>query len=571
MFEIDLRTLYYSFVIMLIVVLSVIALLWYQTRNRFKGLGYIVLYLFGQLAGIILIALRGIIPDFYSIIVSNFLVVGGSVLTFVGLEKFVGLRSSYFKHFVFVSVFILVHVYFTYIDPNLEIRNMNVALALFIISFLNANLLLYTVPEPMRKMTSGLGYVFVFLMFVNFVRLNKFFIVGFTDIDYFHSGGFEVYVALSYQVSYFVLTFSLIMLVNNRLLNEISVQEEKFSKAFRHSPYGIIISRIDNGEILEVNEGLELMSGYSASNLIGRTTLELKLWFDEDARNAVISDMKIFGRIKNKVMQFRRANSELFYAEFSSELILIDDVQCLLSVVNDISVQKRTEEELRKSQTMLRRFASYLQTSGEEDKAMLATQIDNELNQTLVALKMDIGLLKTRLREEQASALTEDLIVKLDEAYKVIGSSLGFSLKLMGDLRNEVLYMMGLEEGIRLYLSKCVLRCPGIACHLDVGKIDIQPSQKQSITLYRVFESAMDNVAEHSKATEVLVSMHNVGKNLELEIIDNGVGFVHNELMEHTSHGLMLMRERTALLDGEMFIVSVPGEGTTVRIVVPLS
>ena len=89
--------------------------------------------------------------------------------------------------------------------------------------------------------------------------------------------------------------------------------------------------------------------------------------------------------------------------------------------------------------------------------------------------------------------------------------------------------------------------------------------------LYRIFESAMSNVVMHSKATEVRISLHTVGNELELEISDNGVGFLYNELMEHTSHGLMLMRERTSLLDGKMFIVSEPGEGTIVRIVVTLA
>ena len=89
--------------------------------------------------------------------------------------------------------------------------------------------------------------------------------------------------------------------------------------------------------------------------------------------------------------------------------------------------------------------------------------------------------------------------------------------------------------------------------------------------LYRIFESAMSNVVMHSKATEVRISLRMISNELELEIADNGVGFLYNELMEHTSHGLMLMRERTSLLDGRMFITSEPGEGTIVRIVVALA
>lgn len=219
---------------------------------------------------------------------------------------------------------------------------------------------------------------------------------------------------------------------------------------------------------------------------------------------------------------------------------------------------------------MLRRFASNLQIVGEEEKVLLATQIDNELNQTLVALKMDIGILKQRLKDSEDKSITEELFQKLDDVNKVVGNSLGFSLKLMSNLRNEVLYMMGFVEAMRLFVDDFSISQPNIKCHLDIGELIVQPSQKQSTTLYRMFESTMSNVASHSKASEVIISLHSVGNKLELEIADNGVGFEYNGLKEHTAYGLMLMRERTTLLNGEMFVNTAPGEGTSIKIVVPV-
>jgi hypothetical protein len=116
MFEIDLRTLYTSFVVMLVVLLAVVALIWAQTRKRFDGLFLLVVYMFVQLLGITLIALRGLIPDFASVILANGLVVGGAMLAFVGLEKFTGLRSSYVKHYLLLTVFdVLNFTYHTYL------------------------------------------------------------------------------------------------------------------------------------------------------------------------------------------------------------------------------------------------------------------------------------------------------------------------------------------------------------------------------------------------------------------------------------------------------------------------
>lgn len=571
MFEIDLRTLYTSFVVMLVVLLAVVALIWFQTRKRFEGLNLLVVYLFVQLAGITLIALRGLIPDFLSVIVANALVVGGSMLAFVGLEKFTGMRSSYVKHYLLLTVFLLLHLVFTYFLPSQELRNINVALAILIISFQNAYLLLSRVPESMRKMTAPMGYVFVFLVFVGLFRLTKFFFAGFSESEYFHSGQFEVYVALMFQIAYFLLIFFLVLMINRRLLDEIGAQEEKFSKAFKHSPYGIIISSLNEGRIIEINEGYELMTGYKAADVLGRTSKQKKIWLNDADRDAFVEELSKNGRVLNRIIQIRKANGELMTGEFSSEIIYINNEKCVLSALNDITEKKKAEYELHKSQQMLRRFASHLQTVGEEEKIMLATQIDNELNQTLVALKMDIGNLKQKLKNAEANSITEELLLKLDDVYKVVGNSLGFSLKLMSNLRNEVLYMMGFVDALKLYVSDFCKNHPDIKCHTNIGVLTAQPDQKQSTTLYRIFESAMSNVVMHSKATEVRISLHNVGNELELEISDNGVGFLYNELMEHTSHGLMLMRERTSLLDGKMFIVSEPGEGTIVRIVVTLA
>ena len=571
MFEIDLRTLYTSFVVMLVVLFAVVALIWFQTRKRFEGLNLLVVYLFVQLAGITLIALRGLIPDFVSIIVANAFVVGGAMLAFVGLEKFTGLRSSYIKHYLLLTVFLLLHIVFTYFLPSQELRNINVALAILIISFQNAYLLLSRVPKSMRKMTAPMGYVFVFLVFVGFFRLTKFFFAGFSDSEYFHSGQFEVYVALMFQIACFLLIFFLVLMINRRLLDEIGAQEEKFSKAFKHSPYGIIISSLNEGRIIEINEGYELITGYKGSEVVGSTTKQKNLWLNDADRDELVEELSKNGRVLNRIIQIRKANGELMTGEFSSEIIYINNEKCVLSALNDITEKKKAEYELHKSQQMMRRFASHLQTVGEEEKIMLATQIDNELNQTLVALKMDIGNLKQKLKNAEANSITEELLQKLDDVYKVVGNSLGFSLKLMSNLRNEVLYMMGFVDALKLYVSDFCKNYPAIKCHVKIGVLAAQPDQKQSTMLYRIFESAMSNVVMHSKATEVRISLRMISNELELEIADNGVGFLYNELMEHTSHGLMLMRERTSLLDGKMFIASEPGEGTIVKIMVTLT
>ncbi len=569
MLDVELRTLYFSFILLLIVSLGLITLLWFQARKRFAGMHFLVLYVFSILIGVALITFRGVISDFTSIIVANMFVVGGAIAGYVGLEKFVELKTSHWRFYFGFSLFLCVQIFFTYIHNDQQIRNLNVGFSLMLISLDTALLLLLRVGKSMRKITSALGFIFSFLVIVGLFRIGRFIFADALEFDYFRSATFESYVALLYQISFYLLIFFLSLAVNKRLINEISEQEEKFSKAFKHSPYGIIISRLNDGYIIEVNDGIELITGYSASDLIGKTADQINLWVEKSDRYLIINELKGSKRIKNRIINFRKASGEFIICEFSSEAILISEEFCLVSVINDITEQKTNENELIKSKSMLRRFASHLQTVGEEEKIMLATQIDNELNQTLMALKMDIGILKLKLKGAESNSITKELFQKLDEASRVVGNSLGFSLKLMNNLRNEVLFMMGFVEAMKIFIDEFSKIQSHIKCGAKIGELALHPDQKQSTILYRVFESAMSNVALHSRATEVNISLYSIGNNLELEIVDNGIGFQYNEFIEFSSQGLMLMRERISLLDGELFVNSAPGEGTKIRIVAP--
>ena len=79
--------------------------------------------------------------------------------------------------------------------------------------------------------------------------------------------------------------------------------------------------------------------------------------------------------------------------------------------------------------------------------------MDNELSQILVVLKMDIGMIKNKILSETITAESEDLFLKLDHAYNIVGSSIDTSMKLMNDLRNEVLCLVRLVDALKLYSS----------------------------------------------------------------------------------------------------------------------
>jgi len=220
------------------------------------------------------------------------------------------------------------------------------------------------------------------------------------------------------------------------------------------------------------------------------------------------------------------------------------------------------------SQGLLRRFASHLQNVGEEEKVLLADRIDNELNQTLAALKMDIGLLKKKVVDKDFQLISDDLFEKLNRAYDIAGESLANSVKLMSGLRHEVLHLMGFTEAIKLYISEFELSNQ-IQCEFNSPEPDVQLHQNESTVLFKVFQSAMANIAQHSKATEVNLSLQVIENNLIFEIADDGIGFKFDDTLAITSNGLMLMRESVLLLEGQFELKTASGRGTIIRVSMP--
>jgi signal transduction histidine kinase len=93
--------------------------------------------------------------------------------------------------------------------------------------------------------------------------------------------------------------------------------------------------------------------------------------------------------------------------------------------------------------------------------------------------------------------------------------------------------------------------------------------KETSLCLFRVLQEALTNAIKHSGAREFEVTLRGTGRNVELEVVDRGAGFDAGAARTR-GLGLVSMRERLSLIGGELFIMSHPGRGTTVRACAPL-
>ncbi len=123
--------------------------------------------------------------------------------------------------------------------------------------------------------------------------------------------------------------------------------EERFSKAFHSSPLMVSIARVSDGRFIDVNRNYERDFGWKREELIGRTSLEVGLWPDAEARRPWAAALLRDGRVVNRETTWRHRNGELQWVSISAESVDMNGEQCILAFVMDITERKQAEEKLQ--------------------------------------------------------------------------------------------------------------------------------------------------------------------------------------------------------------------------------
>jgi len=239
-------------------------------------------------------------------------------------------------------------------------------------------------------------------------------------------------------------------------------------------------------------------------------------------------------------------------------------------IMFDITERKLVEDALNHSQEQLKQFAAHLQNIREEERTGLAREIHDDLGQILVAMKIDLGLMKQKVLKNMDLAFLEDVTDKFENMFNLLDNTIKTTRRIMTGLRPEVLELLGFVEAAKLY-SKDFQERHKISCRFESSISKLEISSQQSVALYRVLQEALTNVVRHAKASSVHVQLSVNSNKLIMEIIDNGIGFDQNYKVRQDSYGLIGMKERVFLLEGELTIRGETGKGTTVRIEMPYS
>lgn len=219
--------------------------------------------------------------------------------------------------------------------------------------------------------------------------------------------------------------------------------------------------------------------------------------------------------------------------------------------------------QLLASRMQLRKLAARQESSIEEERKRVSREVHDELGQLLTAIRMDACLVQLQLPKD-APALS----AQLDSLKSLVDCAIETVRHVAKNLRPTALDM-GFLPALR-WLCADFSQRNGISCKLLSGDgCDAVPEQL-SLSVFRIVQESLTNIARHAKASAVTVAVTLKEDHLWLSVVDNGCGFDTTNISGEHTLGLLGMQERALAFGGTLHIRSAPGQGTTIEVATPL-
>jgi len=233
--------------------------------------------------------------------------------------------------------------------------------------------------------------------------------------------------------------------------------------------------------------------------------------------------------------------------------------RCLLA-----SEKLRLAEDLAAREEEVRQLASHMVEVEERERRRISRELHDEAGQLLLCLPLQLDMIE-RSVPDASPALRNGLA----EARELIGRTVLEIRRLISDLSPAVLEQLGLGAAVRQLVNR-FRALYGIQVQLHLPRLGPLPKRTE-LVVYRLVQECCSNIARHSSASNVIISLTAADGILRLCVEDDGVGFhVEEALARRESFGLAGMRERVALVGGRFQVDSRPGLGSSVSIELPL-
>ncbi|MFZ2089121.1 MAG: ATP-binding protein, partial [Desulfobaccales bacterium] len=234
----------------------------------------------------------------------------------------------------------------------------------------------------------------------------------------------------------------------------------------------------------------------------------------------------------------------------------------ILGLVEDITAEKATEQEIAAYQERLRDLAADLTQAEERERRRLAADLHDHVGQILALTQIKLGALKKELSDSQ-------VLMNLDEIRGQLSRVIRLTRSLTMELGFRALDELGFEAGIQ-WLGERFREQYGLDIELECQDMEGCLDHVRKALLFRVVRELLINVVKHAQARTVKIFLSENNGEVMLSVADDGVGLKEDQQTSLDSFGLFSIAERMRNLGGCLDIDSSPGQGVQVKIRLPL-
>jgi diguanylate cyclase (GGDEF)-like protein/PAS domain S-box-containing protein len=289
----------------------------------------------------------------FAILSSNLLYIGGLWSFYYSISKFLGLTFPWKLTNILLIVFMAGLGYFTLGQDNIGIRRILVGGTGFIITLAISISLFSNKVDAIRFTTRFLAGLFFIGSMVMLLRTVTGFIGG-NQIDELSSSPSQIAFYLGILVVTNLWSLGFIIMVNQNLHYEIQLAKHRLETILKTSPDAIILTRHDDGEIIDVNEKFVELTGYSIGEVIGKSTLDLELYSNPTDRTTMIDFLKSDGRCDQFESIFKCKDGEKVHVLLSAQVVNLGGIDHIICIAHDISIRISIEMALRESEEKFR-------------------------------------------------------------------------------------------------------------------------------------------------------------------------------------------------------------------------
>ncbi|HKR23123.1 MAG TPA: PAS domain S-box protein [Pyrinomonadaceae bacterium] len=347
-----------------------------------------------------------------------------------------------------------------------------------------------------------------------------------------------------------------------RANTKLAESEERFAKAFKANPQPMLLTTLNEGRFVDVNEAFLTMSGFTREEIIGRTCLETGFFASEGHRHATIEPLLQTGSARNVELACPTKSGATRLLLCAGELIDLGGEKCIVVASTDITERKESEQQLAELTARLLR-------TQDEERRRIARELHDVTAQS-------IGLIMLNLAQVQSAASSLD-----GRSKERLAESLAFGEQALKDIRTlsyvlhpPLLDHAGLITALKWYVKGFNDRSDVKVQFSENGNDGQRMPPEVEYALFRVVQECLTNIRRHTNSEtaeikltrtdgEVSLSVRDHGKGNKLQIARNGDG------AEFVGVGIPGMRHRLKELGGDLLVDSSL-DGTTVTATVPV-